>query len=107
MPRPPKASNEIQSIHPTLKAALSGLDVQLEEELARYRRQRRAVPVMAASRIGQASPPPPLEVVTLHLPSSSVPVVVLPPTEKTTAKSLPGSLDTPDPLLKEIGRAHV
>ena len=98
MPRPAKASNEIQSIHPTLKAALSSLDVQLEEELARYRRQRRAVPVMAASRIGQASPPPSLEVVNLYLPSSSAPAIALPATEETTTKALPGG-DAPNPLL--------
>lgn len=98
MPRTAKTSNELQTIHPTLKAALSSLDVQLEEELARYRRQRRTAPVMAASRIGQASPPPALEVVNLHLPASSAPAIAIPAQEETTAKALTDG-DTPPPQL--------
>lgn len=99
MPRSPKTPNDIQSIHPTLRAALGSLDVQLEEELARYRKQRRAVPVMAASRIGQPPSHPPLEVVNLHLPSSPVAASALPPTEETAAKSFPGGVDTPDSIV--------
>ena len=99
MPRPSKTSNDLQSIHPTLKAALGSLDVQLEEELARYRKQRRAVPVMAASRIGQASLAPPLEVINLYLPSNPIPASALPQGAENESKSLSDSEDTPNPKL--------
>jgi len=96
MPRPATTPNDLQVIHPTLKAALGSLDVQLEEELARYRKQRRAVPVMAASRIGQPPLHPPLEVLNLHLPSSPIPTSVLPQAAETGSKSLSNSGDTPN-----------
>ncbi len=99
MPRPSKTSNDLQSIHPTLKAALGSLDVQLEEELSRYRKQRRTVPVMAASRIGQASLAPPLEVVNLHLPSSPIPASALPQGAENESKSFSDSEDTTNPKL--------
>ncbi len=105
MPRTAKTSNELQTIHPTLKAALSSLDVQLEEELARYRRQRRTVPVIAASRIGQASPPPSLEVVNLHLPASSMPAITIPATEEPTPKALADRDVTPPQLGAANGKA--
>jgi hypothetical protein len=40
-------SSQNQNLHPTLQAALASLDVQLDEELARYRRQR----------VGRSTPP--------------------------------------------------
>jgi len=103
MPRPPQTPNNLQSLHPTLKAALGSLDVQLEDELARYRKQRRAVPVMAASRIGQIPPKQPLEVVNLQLPASPLEAVdqspALPSGEgKPGAKSLPTSNLPPNAL---------
>lgn len=42
-----------QSIKPALQAALSSLDVQLDEELSRYRRQKSGRPVMAPRGLGR------------------------------------------------------
>jgi SPOR domain len=39
-PHEPPVSPSLQPLHPVLQAALNGLDVQLETELTRYRRQR-------------------------------------------------------------------
>lgn len=41
------------AINPALQAALTSLDVQLEEELARYRRQRTGRPVMSPKGLGR------------------------------------------------------
>lgn len=41
------------TLNPVLQAALNSLDVQLEEELARYRRQRLGRPVMSAKGLGR------------------------------------------------------
>lgn len=46
-------STSAQALHPVLQAALDGLDVELEEELARYRRQRHR----QARGIGQSQSP--------------------------------------------------
>ncbi len=48
MSQAPSVVSPTQSINPTLQAALSSLDIQLEEELTRYRRQRGKRPVMSA-----------------------------------------------------------
>lgn len=49
---PPKQSLKSQLLNPALQSALASLDVQLEEELVRYRRQRtgRSVPPRGLSR---------------------------------------------------------
>ena len=39
-------ASSIESLHPVIKAALSSLDIQLEEELVRYRRQKAGHSVM-------------------------------------------------------------
>lgn len=52
-----------QSINPALQAALGSLDVQLEEELARYRRQQAGRPVMRPSGLGRYQTRKPLELI--------------------------------------------
>ncbi|MEO8893367.1 MAG: hypothetical protein ABI417_17895 [Coleofasciculaceae cyanobacterium] len=46
-------SSPNSSLNPVLQAALSSLDVQLEEELARYRRQKSGRPVMSSKGLGR------------------------------------------------------
>jgi hypothetical protein len=97
MPKSNHTSPKLPTIHPTLKAALGSLDVQIEEELARYRKQRKAQPVMPASRIGQKPTPLPLEVVQLDFPPQGTPLEL--PLEETAAKALPESIVTEANLL--------
>ncbi len=52
-----------QSINPALQAALGSLDVQLEEELARYRRQRAGRPVVSPRGLGRYQTRKPLELI--------------------------------------------
>ncbi|AFZ21239.1 hypothetical protein [Allocoleopsis franciscana] len=59
----PSLSNP--SIHPVLQAALGSIDVQLEEELARYRRQRAGRPVMSPSGLGRHQIRKPLELIAV------------------------------------------
>lgn len=59
----PTVSNP--SIHPVLQAALGSIDVQLEEELARYRRQRAGRPVMSPSGLGRHQVRKPLELIAV------------------------------------------
>ncbi|MBD2012596.1 SPOR domain-containing protein [Microcoleus sp. FACHB-53] len=59
----PSSSNP--SIHPVLQAALGSIDVQLEEELARYRRQRAGRPVMQPSGLGRHQIRKPLELIAV------------------------------------------
>lgn len=47
------SSPNSSSLNPLLQAALSSLDVQLEEELARYRRQKSGRPVMSSKGLGR------------------------------------------------------
>lgn len=51
------------SINPALQAALGSLDVQLEEELARYRRQRSGRPVMPPRGLGRHQTRKPIELI--------------------------------------------
>jgi len=51
------------SINPALQAALGSLDVQLEEELARYRRQRAGRPVVSPRGLGRYQTRKPLELI--------------------------------------------
>ncbi len=53
------------SINPVLQAALASIDVQLEEELARYRRQRAGRPVMPARGLGRYQARKPLELIAV------------------------------------------
>jgi len=48
-------TSSIESLHPVIKAALSSLDIQLEEELARYRRQKAGHSVMPNSSLGRTT----------------------------------------------------
>jgi len=51
---PSTHSSHIHPINPALEAALGSLDVQLDEELTRYRRQRSGRPVMSSRGLGRA-----------------------------------------------------
>jgi len=53
------------SINPALQAALGSLDVQLEEELARYRRQRAGSPVMRPRGLGRHQIRKPIELISV------------------------------------------
>jgi hypothetical protein len=59
----PTLSNS--SINPVLQAALGSIDVQLEEELARYRRQRAGRPVMSPSGLGRHQIRKPIELMAV------------------------------------------
>lgn len=48
--RPTAEPSTIFDLHPAIQAALQCMDVQLEEELARYRRDRRRSPVQSQAR---------------------------------------------------------
>lgn len=56
------------SINPVLQAALATLDVQLEEELARYRRQRAGRPVMTPRGLGRHQTRKPIELISVDKP---------------------------------------
>lgn len=53
-------------INPTLQAALSSLDVQLEEELARYRRQRTGRPLMSPKGLGRNQTHKPIDLISVE-----------------------------------------
>ncbi|MBD0344020.1 MAG: SPOR domain-containing protein [Coleofasciculus sp. Co-bin14] len=57
------------SINPALQAALGCLDVQLEEELARYRRQRAGRPVMSSRGLRRHQARKPLELISIEQPT--------------------------------------
>jgi hypothetical protein len=89
-----------QSINPALQAALATLDVELEEELARYRRQRAGRPVIANRGLGRNQVRKPLELIPveqvsgkpqqLALGMSTAPVMSFPlPTVKQTPVAEP------------------
>ncbi len=59
----PTLSNS--SINPVLQAALGSIDVQLEEELARYRRQRAGRPITPPSGLGRHQVRKPLELIAV------------------------------------------
>ena len=58
-------SSPNQSINPALQAALTSIDVQLEEELARYRRQRAGQAVMSPRGLGRHHIRKPLELISI------------------------------------------
>lgn len=93
-------SSANQSINPALQAALATLDVELEEELARFRRQRAGRPVIANRGLGRNQTRKPLELIAvdqvapkpkqLALGMSSAPVMSFPlPTAKQTPVAEP------------------
>jgi hypothetical protein len=55
-----------KSINPVLQAALSSLDVQLEEELARYRRQKLGRPVTTSKGLGRHQTRKPLDLIAVE-----------------------------------------
>jgi hypothetical protein len=58
-------SSTRQSINPALQAALGSLDVHLEEELARYRRQRAGRPVIHPRGLGRHQIRKPIELISV------------------------------------------
>jgi hypothetical protein len=61
-------SSTNQSINPVLQAALSSLDVQLEEELARYRRQRAGHSVSSPRGLRRHQTRKPLDLISIEQP---------------------------------------
>ena len=59
----PVESSNRPSINPTLQAALGSFDVQLEEELARYRRQRSGRPITPTRGLGRNQSRKPIELI--------------------------------------------
>jgi hypothetical protein len=57
------------SINPALQAALGCLDVQLEEELARYRRQRAGRPVMSSRGLRRHQTRKSIELISIEQPT--------------------------------------
>ncbi|MDB9311538.1 hypothetical protein PN462_00385, partial [Spirulina sp. CS-785/01] len=68
MSRKPPTNNNQPTLHPVLESALGCVDVQVEEELARYRRQK------ARQQSSQPEPPkPPVQgAEAVALPQSSL-----------------------------------
>jgi hypothetical protein len=81
-PSTPTTSNP--SINPVLQAALGSIDVQLEEELARYRRQRAGRPVMASRGLGR------------HQSRKSIDLMAVDQGEKTTQRPALGMSKAPE-----------
>ncbi|NES24713.1 MAG: hypothetical protein F6K41_38840, partial [Symploca sp. SIO3E6] len=81
-------SSSNQLLNPALQAALGSLDVQLEEELARYRRKRAGRPVKSPRGLGSNQVRQPIELISIKKPvaqtqqpvlqESSAPVISLP-----------------------------
>jgi hypothetical protein len=59
-------SSPNSSLNPVLQAALSSLDVQLEEELARYRRQKTGRPVMSSKGMGRHQTRKPIDLIAVE-----------------------------------------
>jgi len=84
-------SSPSQLLNPALQAALGSLDVQLEEELARYRRKRAGRPVKSPRGLGSHQVRQPIELISIKKPvaptqqpalqESSAPVISLPISE--------------------------
>lgn len=62
------SSSPNPSLHPVLQAALGSLDIQLEDELARYRRQRAGRPVMPPRGFRRHQTRKPLDLISLETP---------------------------------------
>lgn len=97
------------SINPVMQAALGSLDVELEEELARYRRQRVGRPVMSPRGLGRHQTRKPIELISVNkgrgqtqLPAlgmSTAPVMSFPLTfgNQTPAEAAPSEETTQQP----------
>jgi cell division septation protein DedD len=119
-----------QLINPALQAALSCLDVQLEEELARYRRQRAGQPVMSARGLRRHQTRKSLDLISIEKPRgqtqqralgmSTAPVMSFPftrvnqtpvaePSNETTEESMDhmDQLDVRSSAASEFGNALV
>lgn len=103
-------SSANQSINPALQAALATLDVELEEELARFRRQRAGRPVISNRGLGRNQTRKPLELIAvdqvagkpqqLALGMSTAPVMSFPlPTAKQTPTVEPPQETTSEPSI--------
>ncbi|HEY9692158.1 MAG TPA: hypothetical protein V6D15_08140 [Oculatellaceae cyanobacterium] len=82
------------SLHPVIQAALSSLDIQLEEELARYRRQKAGRSVMPTSSLGRTTTRQVIDLRTVDGSES-----INQPSEKgmaTPISMMPPSLANPD-----------
>jgi len=104
-------SSPHQSINPALQAALATLDVELEEELARFRRQRAGRPVMSNRGLGRNQARKSLDLMTvdqgggktqqLALGMSTAPLMSFPlPTDKQTPVDEPPKETTSEPIVQ-------
>lgn len=102
-------SSAHQSINPALQAALATLDVELEEELARFRRQRAGRPVMSNRGLGRKDARKSLDLMALDqgrgktqqlaLGMSTAPIMSFPlPTDKQTPVNEPPKETTSEPI---------
>lgn len=102
-------SSPHQSINPALQAALATLDVELEEELARFRRQRAGRPVMSNRGLGRNQARKSLDLMAvdqgggktqqLALGMSTAPIMSFPlPTDKQTPVNEPPKETISEPI---------
>ncbi|HBL10923.1 MAG TPA: hypothetical protein DD379_05865 [Cyanobacteria bacterium UBA11162] len=97
------------SLNPTLQAALGSLDVQLEDELARYRRQRIGRPVRSPRGLVRSQTRKPIELIstdriTNALPSSVATAALLNQTPKAELTQKEAIAHTPQ--LNGISQTH-
>lgn len=90
-------SSSNPTINPALQAALGSLDVQLEEELARYRRQRSGRPVMPPRGLGRNQIRKPIELISVNKPKSQTQPPVTGKPSATPTLSFPLALVNPTP----------
>lgn len=91
----PTSSNP--SINPALQAVLGSLEVHLEEELARYRRQRAGRPVMSPRGLGRHQIRKPLELIAVNQGGKKTQRPAL-GMSKAPAISFPLVMVNPDPI---------
>jgi hypothetical protein len=80
----PVESSNRPSINPTLQAALGSFDVHLEEELARYRRQRSGRPITPTRGLGRNQSRKPIELIPVDKGGEQTPLPAsrrLPPSQ--------------------------
>lgn len=107
-----------QSIHPALQAALGSLDLELEEELTRYRRQKAGRPVSRPSGLGRHQLRKPLELISLDKGEKSqtatretnsdnqplFPLVLIDQTDKATESQAQPEAEQTDQATDQINR---
>jgi hypothetical protein len=86
------------SINPVLQAALGSLDVQLEEELARYRRQKSGRAVMSPRGLGRHQTRKPLELIPVDKERSQTQPLALGMATAPAIASLPLALGNQTPM---------